>query len=56
MFKLKNISTKVLYLYRFDTLEKVTVLPNEIIEVLNINEYINLEGVLDPSKSLMRLI
>ena len=36
MFKLKNISTKVLYLYRFDTLEKVTVLPNEIIEVLNI--------------------
>ena len=56
MFKLKNISTKVLYLYRFDTLEKVTLLPNEIIEVLNINEYINLEGLLDPSKNILIIL
>lgn len=56
MFKIKNVSLKVIYLYRSDSLEMVSIVPGEVIEVLDINEFINLEGVLDPSKNLMRLI
>lgn len=56
MFRLKNISGKVIYLYVSHTLNMIEVYPNDIIEVYDLEEYINLEGVLDPSKNIMRIL
>lgn len=56
MVKVKNISGKVIYLYVSHTLNTVVVYPNDIIEVYDIEEYVNLEGVLDPSKNIMRIL
>ena len=53
MFRVKNVSTRVISLYRSKSLDKIEVKPGEVIEVFSINEFINLEGLLDPSKNIL---
>lgn len=56
MWKIRNISLMVIYLYSIDSMSTVSILPNEEIEINSLADYINLEGLIDPSKRLLQLI